>query len=118
MSSLMTFTQGKPLTEQEAVDYVQSLGYYPLVFDDVHDADEELHWHEFDSVAMVISGTGSFADETGAVTNIEPGCMVNASAGWLHRTLAGTNTRVVLGSNTPYSEWSHPINKDPESRPQ
>ena len=118
MNPTMEFTQGEPLTEEQALAHVESLGYYSLVFDDVHETDEELHWHEFDSVAMVVAGTGSFADETGAVTNIEPGCMVTAKAGWLHRTLAGTNTRVVLGSNTPYSEWSHPINKDPVSRSQ
>ena len=118
MNPVMEFTQGEPLTEEQALAHVESLGYHPLVFDDVHETDEELHWHEFDSVAMVVAGTGSFADEKGAVTNIEPGCMVTAKAGWLHRTLAGTKTRVVLGSNTPYSEWSHPINKDPESRPQ
>ena len=64
---------------------------------------------------MVVSGMGSFADETGAVTQIQPGCMVTAEAGWLHRTLAGTNTRVVLGTNMPYADWSHPINKTPES---
>ena len=57
MSSLMTFTQREPLTEQEALDYVQSLGYHSLAFDDSHEVDEELHWHEFDSVAIVISGS-------------------------------------------------------------
>lgn len=110
----MQFSQTEPFSEVEAVKYVESLGYHSLVFDDVHETDEELHWHEFDSVAMVISGTGSFADETGAVTTVEPGCMVTAQAGWLHRTLAGTRTRVVLGTNMPYGDWSHPINKAPE----
>ncbi|MBL6636598.1 MAG: hypothetical protein O3B40_06835 [Actinobacteria bacterium] len=113
MTSLMTFTQGDPLTEDEALRYVESLGYHSLVFDDVHDADEELHWHEFNSVAIVVSGSGSFADEAGAVTQVQSGCMVTAEAGWLHRTLAGTHTRVVLGTNMPYAEWSHPINKVP-----
>ena len=115
MSSLMTFTQREPLTEHEALDYVQSLGYHSLAFNDSHDVDEELHWHEFNSVAIVVFGSGSFADETGAVTQVQPGCMVTAEAGWLHRTLAGTQTRVVLGSNMPYEEWSHPINKPPVS---
>jgi mannose-6-phosphate isomerase-like protein (cupin superfamily) len=118
MNPTMEFTQGEPLTEEQAIAHVESLGYHSLAFDDSHEVDEELHWHEFDSVAIVISGSGSFADETGAVTQVQPGCMVTAEAGWLHRTLAGTKTRVVLGSNTPYGEWSRPINKDPASRPQ
>ena len=78
MNPTMEFTQGEPLTEEQAIAHVESLGYHSLAFDDSHDVDEELHWHEFDSVAIVISGSGSFADETGAVTQVQPGCMVTA----------------------------------------
>ena len=68
----MTFSQREPLTEEEALDYVQSLGYHSLAFDDSHEVDEELHWHEFDSVAIVISGSGSFADETARSHRFNP----------------------------------------------
>ena len=63
------FTQGEPISEQEALDQVAALGFHGLAFDDVHDEDEVLHWHEFESVAFVISGTGSFADQHGNVTH-------------------------------------------------
>lgn len=85
----MEFTQGEPLTEEQAIAHVESLGYHSLAFDDSHDVDEELHWHEFDSVAIVISGSGSFADETGAVTQVQPGCMVTA---WGFKSPSDTNS--------------------------
>lgn len=111
------FTQAEPISEQEALDQIAAMGLHGLAFDDVHDEDEVLHWHEFESVAFVISGTGSFADEHGNVTHTQPGCRAQAPAGWLHRTLAGTAVRIVIGTNLPYSEWTMPINKEPADRP-
>lgn len=70
-----------------------------------------------ESVAFVISGTGSFADEHGNVTQTQPGCRLQAPAGWLHRTLAGTAARILIGTNLPYGEWTMPIDKDPADRP-
>lgn len=98
------FTQGDPITEQEALDGVAAMGFHGLAFDDVRDTDETLHWHEFDAVTWVISGTGSFEDEHGNTTQTRPGCHVTAPAGWLHRTLASTNTRLVLGTKLPDAE--------------
>lgn len=112
------FTTGAPITEEEALARIAALGFHALAFDDVHEQDETLHWHEFDSVAWVISGTGSFADESGNVTQVEPGCRLQAPAGWLHRSLAGTRSRVVLGTNLPGEVWTSPINKDPADRPE
>lgn len=111
------FTQGEPITEQEALEQIAAMGFHGLAFDDVHEEDEELHWHEFGSVAFMISGSGSFADEHGNVTNLQPGCRLQAPAGWLHRTLAGSAGRIVLGTNLPYGEWTMPINKAPADRP-
>jgi hypothetical protein len=111
------FTIGDPITEADALEQVAAMGLHGLAFDDDHDRDELLHWHEFESVVWVISGTGSFADEHGQVTRVEPGCRLQAPAGWLHRTLAGTATRVVIGTDLPGEAWTMPINKDPADRP-
>ena len=75
------FTQGEPISEQEALDQIAAMGFHGLAFDDVHDADEVLHWHEFEAVTWAISGTGSFADEHGVVTQVAPGCRAQAPAG-------------------------------------
>ena len=88
-----------------------------MAFDQDLQEDEPLHWHEFDSVSFVISGTGSFADEHGNVTTVAPGCRLEAPAGWLHRNLGGPAYRVVLGTNLPGDQWTAPINKDPADRP-
>lgn len=111
------FTIGAPITEQEALDQVAAMGLHGLAFDDAHDVDEPLHWHEFGGVTWVITGTGAFADEHGNVTQVEPGCRLQAPAGWLHRTLAGTQTRLVIGTDLPGEVWTHPINKPPADRP-
>ncbi len=111
------FTTGEPITEHEALAQVAAMGYHGFAFDDVHEKDETLHWHEFDSAAWVISGTGSFADENGNVTLLQPGCRALAPAGWLHRSLAGTNTRVVVGTSLKFEDWTRPLNKDPAQRP-
>lgn len=79
--------------------------------------DESLHWHEFDSVSWVISGTGRFADEAGTLPDVAPGSRLDAPAGWLHRNLAGPPYRIVLGTSLPGDQWSSPINKDPADRP-
>jgi hypothetical protein len=111
------FTTAAPITEEEALEQVATMGFHGLAFDDVHDEDESLHWHEFDAVTWVISGTGAFADEHGDVTRTVPGCRLQAPAGWLHRTLAGSKTRLVIGTNLPGELWTAPINKDPAERP-
>lgn len=111
------FTQGPPISEDEALARVADRGLHALAFDLVVDVDEPLHWHEFDSVTYVVDGTGAFADADGNVTQVQPGCCLEAPAGWLHRNLAGPPVRVVLGTSLPGEAWTAPIDKDPADRP-
>jgi hypothetical protein len=111
------FRIDSPITEEQALNEVAELGFYGVAFDQDLAEDEPLHWHEFDSVSWVISGTGRFADEHGNVTDVAPGCRLEAPAGWLHRNLGGPSYRVVLGTNMPVEQWTAPINKDPAERP-
>ena len=106
-----------PITEEEALESVAAMGFHGLAFDDIQDQDETLHWHEFDAVTWVVSGTGRIADEHGNVTELQPGCRLQAPAGFLHRTLAGTNVRLVVGTNLPGEVWTSPLNKEPAERP-
>ena len=110
-------TQGEPISEQEALAQIAAVGFHGVAFDSVHDEDSALHWHEFDSVSFVISGTASFADEYGELTHTQPGCRLQAPAGLLHRELAGSDARIVLGTNLPFDNWTMPIDKDPADRP-
>ena len=110
------FETGTPITEEEALVQVAELGLHGLAFDQDLQQNEPLHWHEFDSVSFVISGTGSFADVDGNVTDVRPACRLEAPAGWLHRNLAGPAYRVVLGTSFAGDQWTAPINKDPTER--
>jgi hypothetical protein len=111
------FTTGTPITEADALAKVEEMGWNGLAFDVDLAEDEELHWHEFASVAWVIAGEGRFAGEDGVVIDASPGCRLQAPAGWLHRNLAGPSYRIVLGSELPGEQWTQPINKDPAERP-
>ncbi len=72
------FTTGVQITEAEALEEVAVMGFHGLAFDDVQEQDETLHWHEFDAVTWVISGSGSIEDERGKVTEYGPGCRLQA----------------------------------------
>lgn len=111
------FRTGEPIAEQQALDEAAALGLHALAFDDAHDEDETLHWHEFGAVNWVISGTASIEDEHGNRIHAGPGCRIEAPAGFLHRTLAGTNARLVIGTDLPGEVWTAPLNKDPADRP-
>jgi hypothetical protein len=111
------FQQGPPISEADAKAEAEALGLHALAFDQITPVDEPLHWHEFDAVTWVIDGTGAFADESGTITQIQPGCRLEAPAGWLHRNLAGPTVRLVIATNLPGHQWTAPIDKDPADRP-
>ncbi len=112
------FNQGSPISEQDALAQAADMGFHALAYDLITDEDEPLHWHEFDAVTWVISGTGAFSDADGKVTRTSPGCRVDAPAGWLHRNLGGPTQRVVACTNLPGEQWTTPIDKDPADRPE
>jgi hypothetical protein len=112
-----TFNFGTPVTEEEALALADAMGFHSLAFDLIVEQDEPLHWHEFNSVAWVIEGTGAFRDGNGNVTEVAPGCRLEAPKGWLHSNLAGPPVRIVLATDIPYEQWTMPIDKDPALLP-
>jgi hypothetical protein len=110
-------TRGAPMSEADALAEAASMGFHAVAFDLVVEQDEDLHWHEFDSVTWVIDGTASARTGDDELVEVGPGCRIDAPAGFLHRNLAGPPVRVVLATNLPYAEWSHPIDKLPADHP-
>jgi hypothetical protein len=51
-------------TEAQALAEIAAMGWNPLVRDVVIAKDEELHWHDFESVTFVVSGTVRVAYES------------------------------------------------------
>lgn len=43
------FTIGAEVQEAAARAELEAAGFHVIAFDDVHDVDEDLHWHEFSS---------------------------------------------------------------------
>ena len=108
-----TFTQGDPLTEEEALAEAEKMGLHALAIDIESSEDNELHWHEFGATLWLIEGAASLADEHGTIYEAKPGCRITAPAGWLHRALASPTHRLVVGADIPFEDWTAPLNKPP-----
>lgn len=106
-----TFTQGDPLTEEEALVEAEKMGLHALAIDIESSEDNELHWHEFAAAIWLISGEANLATEDGTVYEAKPGCRLTAPAGWLHRELSSPTHRLVLGTDIPVERWTQPVDK-------
>ena len=100
-------------TEDEALAEIAAMGWNPLVRDVVIPKDEELHWHDFESVTFVVSGKVRLAYENGEVLEVGAGARAYAGPGILHRELGGSSYRVVSGFKIKLTEFTKPIDKQP-----
>ena len=60
-------------TEAEALAEIETMGWQALARDVVISKDEELHWHDFESVVFIVSGTLRAADDNGIVSDAGAG---------------------------------------------
>jgi hypothetical protein len=98
-------------TEAEALAEIAAMGWSPLVRDVVIPKDEDLHWHDFESVTFVVSGTIRAVDENDATKEFGPGTRLRSGPGFLHRELGGSAYRVVSGFKIKLTEFTLPIDK-------
>lgn len=76
---------GLTLTEEQAIEKIRALGFHPVVVE-VPPADNEFHWHDFDSVFYILERGLDVTDmETGQTVSIVEGDWVNAPGGFAHR---------------------------------
>lgn len=108
---MIVITQGHFTTEAEALAEVEAMGWTPLVRDVVIPEDEELHWHDFESVAFVVSGTVRVVYADGEIVEARAGTRARADAGIVHRELGGSRYRAVFGFPHKLHEFTMPINK-------
>jgi hypothetical protein len=104
-------------TEAEALAEIAAMGWNPLVRDVVIPKDEDLHWHDFESVTFVVSGTVRVAYENGDILEAGPGVRARTGPGILHRELGGSAYRVVSGFKIKLTEFTKPIDKPQDMRP-
>jgi len=100
----------------EALAEIAAMGWNPLVRDVVIPKDEDLHWHDFESVTFVVSGMIRAADEHGEIMEFGPGVRLRSGPGFLHRELGGSAYRVVSGFKIGLNEFTTPIDKPPVNR--
>ena len=96
--------------EQAALSAVAEMGFHGMAMD-VEGAEEDFHFHEFDTVVYVLSGTAAAEYPDGAVLEAPAGTVARLPAGTVHRDVPGATYRGVLGFSVDPAEMTHPINK-------
>lgn len=72
------------LTEEQAIEKVKALGLYPIVAE-VPPADNEFHWHDFDTAFYILEQGLDVTDmDSGQTISIRKGDWVTAPGGFAH----------------------------------
>jgi quercetin dioxygenase-like cupin family protein len=95
-------------TEAQALEEIVARGWHGFTTD--LDPEEDLHWHDFDSVVFVLEGTASAEFADGSIEEASVGSKIEAPAGIVHRTV-GSSYRAVLGLSVDPAELTQPVNK-------
>jgi quercetin dioxygenase-like cupin family protein len=94
--------------EAQAYAEIEAMGYHAMAFD--FPAEEnELHWHDFDSVVYVTGGEVTVSAEGESVT-CQRGAKIVATAGVVHREQTQGYSAIV-GFSVPLESLTQPINK-------
>jgi len=106
--------EGHFTTKEQALAEIASHGWHAM--EKRFSAEDELHWHDFDSVAYVLEGTASAEYEDGTVEHAGAGCRVAAPAGIVHRNV-GPDWHGIIAFAVHPSKLTQPINKPLANRP-
>ncbi|MGP0032257.1 MAG: hypothetical protein ACLPVF_17355 [Acidimicrobiales bacterium] len=104
-----TLTEGHFSTEEEARAEIAARGWHALAFD-VRAEDNELHWHDFETVTFVVDGTARVVFEDGSVMECGAGARIEAPSKVVHRE-ASPAYRAVFGFSIDPAEMTQPVNK-------
>ncbi|MGI9576817.1 MAG: hypothetical protein ACR2OH_01300 [Microthrixaceae bacterium] len=97
-------------SEEAAETALRDMGLSVLAMDSVG-AEEDFHFHEFDTVVYVMSGKAAAEYPDGAVLEAPAGSVAKLPAGTVHRDVPGTAYRGVFGFSMDPSEMTQPLNK-------
>jgi uncharacterized protein YjlB len=111
MEPKYTITENHFTTEEQALAEIAAKGWHAVTRDSVG-VDDALHWHDFDIVAFIVSGTASATLEDGRVISTDAGSRVEIPAGTAHHDgTPGCQYRAVVGFSVSPSAFTQPINK-------
>lgn len=100
-------------TREEALADIAARDWYALE----HDAraqEDELHWHDYDSVAFVLSGTCRIVFEDGSVLEGGAGSRIEQPSHVVHRS-GNRAYQAVYGFSVKLEDMSQPICKPVEA---
>ncbi len=104
-------TEGHFTTEAEAFAEIAERGWYSIAVD-VAAVDNELHWHDFDSVNFILEGSHRVQFADGSLMECGPGAKIEAPGRVVHRECSPAY-RSVFGFSVEPAAMSKPVNKPP-----
>jgi len=103
-------TENHFTTEEEALAEIAARGFHTIGPVDVPAQENDLHWHEFDSVVYILDGTARVEFEDGSAMQCGAGARVEAPAGTVHREASPAH-RAVFGISIDPAAMTQPVNK-------
>jgi hypothetical protein len=104
-------------TTEEARADIGARGWHALEYD-LPAQEDELHWHDYDSVTFVLDGLCRIVFEDGSAMECGPGAVIEQPARVVHRS-GNSAYRAIFGFSVSLEEMTLPICKpvaDLESR--
>jgi hypothetical protein len=96
-------------TKDDALAEIAARGWHALEYD-LPAQEDELHWHDYDSVTFVLGGICRIVFEDGSAMECEPGARVEQPARVIHRS-GNSAYRAVFGFSVRLEDMSLPICK-------
>jgi hypothetical protein len=104
-------TEGHFNTEAEAFAEIAERGWCAIAVD-VAAEENDLHWHDFDTVNFIVNGRHRVQFEDQSVMECGPGARIEAPRRVLHRECSPAY-RAVFGFSVDPAKMSQPLNKPP-----
>lgn len=96
-------------SREEALAQIEARGWHALEYD-APAQEDELHWHDYDSVAFILGGRCRTEFEDGTVLECGPGSRIEQPSRVVHRS-GNCAYRAVYGFSVALEDMSRPICK-------
>ena len=95
--------------EAQAYEEIAALGFHAMAID-FPPEENELHWHDFDSLVYVTAGEVTLSLENGESATCQRGAKIVASAGVAHREKT-SGYSAIIGFSVAPETLTQPVNK-------
>jgi hypothetical protein len=104
-----TMTERHFSTKEDALAEIAARGWHAMEYE-LPAQEDELHWHDYDSVTFVLGGVCRIVFEDGGVMECGPGGRVDQPAQVIHRS-GNSAYRAVFGFSVSLEDMTLPICK-------